>query len=146
MNTGLFAQELDVIKVSADQFQAACKEALRMVEEIIAAKGDIAPKDHPLWHGFPFGDVSFAHEISRGVAKAQGRLQDSPPDCAIAPTGAILDILVNACMWQAWRSMQAATERALEPVSEQPEEVAGPEPEPEPEAKPKRRLSLRRPS
>jgi len=150
MKTGLFSLELVAIGVSSEQFQVACKEALQIAGEVIAAKGDIASKDYPIWHGYPFGDVSFAHEISRWVAKTQGHLQGSSPDAVGPLNEAILEILMNACMWLTWRSMQAATAKVTEPepIAERPEDTTGPEPElePEPDTKPKRRLSLRRPS
>jgi len=143
MNTGFFVQELEVIEASAIQFQAACKEELEKAEQLIKAKGAVAPADYPVWHRYPFGDSSFLHEVSRWIAIARGLLQGNFPNAGDTLQGAITEILVQSCMWLAWRNVQAITEKVTEPepVQEQPEDTTGPEPE----TKPKGLLSLRRP-
>jgi len=144
MNTGFFVEELEVIEASAMQFQAACKEELDKIGRLIEGKGAIAPADYPVWHRYPFGEISYLHEVTRWIARARGLLQGCFPNAGETLQDAIMEIVVHSCMWLAWRNMQAITKP--EPIMDRPEDITGPEPEPEPEpeTKPKRRLSLRR--
>lgn len=134
MTIALFTNERDAIEVSTEKFQATCEQELQRAATVIASIVKEAPKDHPIWHDYPFGDVSFAHETSKRAARAQGVLRQIGSEKE-GQEAAITSVLIQACMWLAWRKLQTVDIAANEPISE-----------PESEPKAKRRLSLRRPS
>jgi len=140
MTSALFADEQRVIETRTEQFRTACKQELERATTVIAAIIEGAPKDQPVWHDYPFGDASFAHELSKQTAKVLGVLRQIGAEKE-DQEAAITNVLVQACMWLAWRKLKTPAVVATE--AEAPSE---PEPEPEPKTKTKRRLSLRRSS